>query len=123
MLVGLFIVKPVPPHATSSYALAGGYDFVPSEDNFALVGVAQAALDTEAEVEEEADSALLLSHEQRFSSDLAPLPPSAIGLNSPVSLHREKSIEDKDGLPDIHGMQLWVTPDFHLVLMIIGICA
>ncbi|KAI9566753.1 hypothetical protein HD554DRAFT_2329595 [Boletus coccyginus] len=82
MLVGLLIVKPIPLNPTSSYALAEGYDFAPSEDNFALVGMTQVALDAEADFEEEADSAPLLLHEQEFNSDRSPLsPPASIRLD------------------------------------------
>ncbi|KIJ21223.1 hypothetical protein PAXINDRAFT_107124 [Paxillus involutus ATCC 200175] len=31
--------------------------------------------------------------------------------------------EEKDGMPNIHGRQLWLTPDFYLILTILGICS
>ncbi|KAI9566752.1 major facilitator superfamily domain-containing protein [Boletus coccyginus] len=118
MLIGLFIVKPVPLQ-THSHALAEGYDPVPGGDSFVFVGEAQVALDTEAD----ADSAPLLSHEQEPSSYQAPFLPSAVELNPPVSLHRERNVGDKGGLPDIHGKRLWATPDFYLVFVIMAICS
>ena len=120
MLIGVFVIKPVPLYPTSPRPLAEGYNSIPSSDNLVFVAEAQVALDTEADVD--SDSAPLLSHGQEPSSSQVPLLPSAVELNPSASLHRERSVGDKDGLPDIHGMQLWVTPDFHLVLMIIGIC-
>jgi hypothetical protein len=124
MLIGFFIVKPVPLHPTSSRATAGGYGSIPSEDGVVFVREAQVTLDPERNTEEEAeaDSAPLLPHEQEPSSYQVPVPPPAVELNPSVSLHHERSVGDKDGLPDIHGKRLWVTPDFYLVFVIIGIC-
>lgn len=117
MLIGLFIVKPVPLQ-THSHASAEGYDPVPGGDSFVFVGEAQVALDTEAD----ADTAPLLSHEQEPSSYQAPFLPSVVELNPPVSLYRERNVGDKGGLPDIHGKRLWATPDFYLVFVIMAIC-
>jgi len=58
---------------------------------------------------------------QETSSYRVPVPCSVGELN-PSSSCRERSVVDKDGLPDIHGMQLWSTPDFYLIFLIIGIC-
>jgi len=121
MLIGLFTIKPVPLHPTYSHALAEGYDSVTGGDSFVFVGEAQVALDREADVEADADSAPLLSHGQESGSYQA-LPPSAVESNPPVSLHREGCVGDKCGLPDVHGKRLWATPDFYLVFAIMAIC-
>jgi len=107
MLIGLFIVKPV-PLPTSSSPTIEGYDSIPSGDGVVFAGEAHVTLDPEgdAEAEAEADSTPLLPHEQE-----------------PMSLHNERSIGDKDGLPNIHGKRLWVTPDFYLIFVIMAICS
>ena len=124
MLIGLFIVKPVPLHPTSSRATIEGYDSIPSGDGVIFAGEAQVTLDPEGdcEAEAEADSTPLLRHEQEPSSYQVLVPPSAVELNPSVSLHNERSVGDKDGLPDIHGKRLWVTPDFYLIFIIMAIC-
>ena len=122
MLIGLFIVRPIPLHPTSSRATIEGYDSIPSGDGVVVVGEAQVTLDPEGIAEEEADSAPLLPHGQEHSSYQVPVLPSAVGFNPSVGLHHERSVGDKSGLPDIHGKRLWVTPDFYLVFMIMGIC-
>ena len=125
MIVGLFIVKPVPVYPSSSRASIDGYDPIPTGDGVVFVGEAPVALDLEGDVEgeEEADSVPLVPLDQEPSSYQVPVPPSAVQLTSfSASLHHERCVGDKDGLPDIHGKQLWVTPDFYLVFVIIGIC-
>lgn len=121
MLLGLLTVKLVPLPLTSSGTLDGatieGYDPIPSGDTLVFTGDAQLTLGSEADTEADADSAPFLSHEQQPS--LYQLPPSAAELNIPV---RERGVEDQDVLPDIHGKRLWLTPDFHLVFVIMGIC-
>ena len=108
MLMGLFIVTPVPLPPTSSNARDGttieGYDPIPSEDAVVFVGEGQVMLGPEVDTEADAESAPLLSNEQESS------------------LHRERGVGDKDLLPDIHGKRLWLTPDFYLVFVIMGIC-
>jgi hypothetical protein len=123
MLIGLFIVKPV-PLPTSSSATIEGYDSIPSGDGVVFAGEAHVTLDPEgdAEAEAEADSTPLLPHEQEPSSYQVIVPPSAVEFNPSVSLHNERSIGDKDGLPNIHGKRLWVTPDFYLIFVIMAIC-
>ncbi|KAG6375350.1 major facilitator superfamily domain-containing protein [Boletus reticuloceps] len=125
MIIGLFIVKPVPLHPTSSHTMVEGYDSIPTGEGIVFVGEAQVAMDSEADVDADADSAPLLPHEQETSSYQASLPTSAVKLNPPVHLHRERSVgnKDKDALPDIHGKRLWLTPDFYLVFMIMAICS
>lgn len=122
MLIGLLIVKPVPLPPTSSNAqnraTIEDYDPIPSGDAVVFIGEAQATLDPEVDTEADADSAPLLSHEREPSSYQVPVPPSSVELNRPVILHRERSVEDKD----IHGKRLWLTPDFYLAFMIMGIC-
>lgn len=122
MLIGLFIVKPVPLHPTSSRAAIEGYGSIPSGDGVVFVGETQVMSDPEGNAEEEADSAPLLPHEQEPGSYQVPFPPSAVELNHSVSLRHERSVGEKDGLPDIHGKRLWATPDFYLVFVITGIC-
>ena len=123
MLIGLFIVKPVPLRPTSSRATIEGYDAIRNGDGVVFVEEAQVTLDPEGdnEAEAEADSAPLLPHGQEPSSYQALVPPSAVELNPSVSLH-EGSVGDKEGSPDVHGKRLWVTPDFYLVFTIMAIC-
>ncbi|KAF8121388.1 major facilitator superfamily domain-containing protein [Boletus edulis] len=97
-----------------SHTMVEGYDSIHT-------GEAQVAMDSEADVDADADSAPLLLHEQETSSYQASLPTSAVELNPPVHVHRERSVGDKDALPDIHGKRLWLTPDFYLVFMIMAI--
>ncbi|KAH0839347.1 major facilitator superfamily domain-containing protein [Lanmaoa asiatica] len=118
MLIGLFIIKPVPLPPTSSIE---DYDPIPSGDAVVFIGESQVALGPEVDAEAHVDSTPLLSHEQEHSSYQVPVPPSTVKLNSPASLHRERSVGDRDGSPDIHGKRLWFTPDFYLVFMIMGI--
>ena len=84
MLIGLFIVKPVPLHPTSSRATIDGYGLIPSGDGVVFVGETQVTLDPEgyAEAEEEVDSVPLLPLEQEPSSYQVPVPPSTVQLNS-----------------------------------------
>ncbi|KAF8120704.1 major facilitator superfamily domain-containing protein [Boletus edulis] len=125
MIIGLFIIKPVPLHPTSSHTMVEGYDAIPTGEGIVFVGETQAVMDSEADVDADADSAPLLphEHEQETSSYQASLPTSAVELNPPVHVHRERSVGDKDALPDIHGKRLWLTPDFYLVFMIMAICS
>lgn len=127
MLVGLFIIKPVPLHSTSSRTAVEGYDPIPSGDGIIFVGEGQVAVDpeadAEAETEAEADFAPLLSHEQGPSSYQVPVPPSSVKLNPPANLHSERNAGEKDGLPDIHGKRLWLTSDFYLIFIVMSICA
>lgn len=117
MLIGLFVVRLVPLHPTSSHATIEGYDSLPSADTIVFVGEGQVTVDTEAQAEAraEVDSAPLLSHEQEPPLYQVPIPPPGVEL-------QERSVGDKDVLPDIHGMRLWLTPDFYLIFMIMGIC-
>ena len=68
------------------------------------------------------DSMPLLQHEQESTSYHVALSPSVVELNPPEALHCERGVGDNDALPDIHGKQLWLTPDFYLVLVIMAIC-
>ncbi|KAF8550215.1 MFS general substrate transporter [Imleria badia] len=123
MLIGLFTIKSVPLHPTSSHATVEGYDSIPSGDGIVFIGEGQVVEDPEAdsEAEAEADFASLLSHEQEPSSYQIPVP--LLKLNHAANLHCEPSTGDKNGLPDIHGKQLWLTPDFHLIFVIVAICS
>ncbi|KAG8220377.1 major facilitator superfamily domain-containing protein [Butyriboletus roseoflavus] len=127
MLIGLFIVKPVPLPPTSLNAqdetTIEGYDPIPSGDTVVFMEESQLASDSEVDAEVDVDSVPLLSHEQEQSSYQVPVLPSAVKSNLPVSLHHEISVGDKDGLPDIHGKGLWLTPDFYLIFTIMGICS
>ena len=107
MLIGLFIVKPVPPvpATLNARSTTDGYDLIPSGDT-AADGEPEVMLSPVVDTEADADSAQLVPHE----------------LEPRVSLHPERSIEEKDVLPDIHGKQLWLTPDFYLFFVIIAIC-
>ncbi|KIJ21221.1 hypothetical protein PAXINDRAFT_165940 [Paxillus involutus ATCC 200175] len=115
MLVGLFIVRPVPLPPPSSgtrhNTTTEGYNLIPIGD--AGVYIADP---------EEADSAPLLSHECESSSHHLSEPSSSVEMIPPWSPSRGRG-EDKDGMPNIHGKQLWLTPDFYLILAIIGICS
>lgn len=128
MLIGLFIVKPVPLSSSSSSARHGatieGYDPIPSGDAAVFIGEAQVTLGPEVDTEADADSASLLSNEQELEPSLyqVPVSPSDLELKLPVDFHRERGVGDKDMLPDIHGKQLWLTPDFYLVFVIMGLC-
>lgn len=126
MLIGLFIVKPIPLPPTSLNARCEttieGYVPIPSGDAVVFVGESQVASDSEVDAEVDVDSVPLLSHEQEQSSYQVPVPPSAVKLNLPVNSHHEQSVGDKDELPDVHGKGLWLTPDFYLVFTIMAIC-
>ncbi|KAF8839371.1 MFS general substrate transporter [Paxillus ammoniavirescens] len=120
MLVGLFIVRPVPlppPNlGTRHDTTTEGYNLIPIVD--AGVFIADPG---EAEIDaEEADSATLLSHEYERSSHYLSEPSSSVEMTPPWSPSRGRG-EDKDGMPNIHGKQLWLTPDFYLILTIMGI--
>ncbi|KIK95475.1 hypothetical protein PAXRUDRAFT_378249 [Paxillus rubicundulus Ve08.2h10] len=111
MLVGLFIVRPVPLPLPSSGTrhdtTTEGYNPIPFGDA------------EEAEIDaEDADSAPLLSHRSYHLSE----PSSAVEMNFTRSLSRERG-EEQDRMPNIHGKQLWLTPDFYLILTIMGICS
>ncbi|KIJ58855.1 hypothetical protein HYDPIDRAFT_101889 [Hydnomerulius pinastri MD-312] len=51
-----------------------------------------------------------------------PLPPSSSSARHDVTDGRGRG-EGKDGLPNIYGKQLWLTPDFYLIFTIMGICS
>ncbi|KAH0832921.1 major facilitator superfamily domain-containing protein [Lanmaoa asiatica] len=105
MLIGLFIVKPVPLPPTSSNGrhetTIDGYEPIPSGEAVVFIRESQVALgpeDTEVSV-----------------------PLSTIKSDSPASFHHERRVSDNDRLPDVHGKRLWLTPDFYLVFVIVGI--
>jgi hypothetical protein len=83
MLIGLFVVKPVPLHPTSS-ATIDGYGPIPSGDGVVFLGETLVTLDpeadaeAEADAEEEVDSVPLLPLGQKPSAYQAPVPPSAV---------------------------------------------
>lgn len=115
MLIGLYIVKPVPP---STHTTIEGYSYIPNGDGVVFVGEAQVAMDSEA-----TDTAPLLRHERESGLYHVPLSPSTVELYPTATLHHdERSAGDRDDLPDIHGKRLWLTPDFYLVFLIMGIC-
>lgn len=126
MLIGLFMVKPVPLPSTSyntgHEATIEGYDPIPSGDTVVFMGESQVALDSEVDAHVDVDSAPLLPRDQEQSLYQVPSPHPAVELNPPVSSNRERSVGERDGLPDIHGKRLWLTPDFYLVFIIMGIC-
>ena len=115
MFMGLFMVKPVPP---SSYV----NNFIPDADSIVFVRETQTVMNPEAVAEAATDCTPLLRHEQEFTSYRVVLSPSVVELNPPEALHCERGVGDNDPLPDIHGKQLWLTPDFYLVLVIMAIC-
>ena len=77
MIIGLFIVKPVPVHPSSSRATIDGYDPIPTGDGVVFVGEAPVMLDLEGDVEgeEEADSVPLVPLDQEPSLYQVPVPP------------------------------------------------
>ncbi|KIK95478.1 hypothetical protein PAXRUDRAFT_826958 [Paxillus rubicundulus Ve08.2h10] len=122
MLVGLFIVRPVPLPPPSSKTR---HDTTTEGHNPILIGDAGVFIADPEEAEinaEETDSAPLLSHEYESSSYHLPETSSAIEMSPPQSPNCGWG-EDKDGMPNIHGKQLWLTPDFYLILTIMGICS
>lgn len=120
MLIGLFIVKPIPPN---SHAAIEGYNSVPNTDSIVFVEEAQVVVDPEAAAEAETDSMPLLEYEQESGSYRVPLSPSVVELNASANLHCERGAGEKDWLPDIHGKRLWLSPDFYLIFLIKAICA
>ena len=80
MIIGLFVVKPVPLRPKNSRATIEGYGPIPSGDGVVFVGETQVTLDPEGytEVEEDVDSVPLLPLEQEPSSYQVPVPPSAV---------------------------------------------
>ena len=128
ILVGLLIVKPVPLTPTSpnsrDRSATNGYSPIQGEDTGVFTGELQEVTPaSEGDTEADADSAPLLLHEQG-GSELCPVPnsPSAIELRPQTGVHDEMDIGDKGKLPDIHGKQLWLSPDFYLVFVIMAIC-
>lgn len=91
------------------------------EDTQKTLRASNLEADEDEDAETDSVSAPLLSHDQETSSYRVPVPRSVAELN-PSSSYHEKGVVDEDGLPDIHGMRLWSTPDFYLVFLIIGIC-
>ncbi|KAF8839373.1 MFS general substrate transporter [Paxillus ammoniavirescens] len=122
MLVGLFIVQPVPLPPPSS---GTRYDTTTEVYNPIPIGDAGVFIadHEEAEIDAEgADSAPLLFHAYENRSYHLPKPSSAIEINPARSLSLERS-EEQDRMPNIHGKQLWLTPDFYLILTIMAICS
>ena len=81
MIIGLFVVKPVPVYPSSSRASIDGYDPIPTGDGVVFVGEAPVSLDLEGDAEE-ADSVPLVPLDQEPSSYRVPVPPSAVQLTS-----------------------------------------
>ncbi|KAF9236916.1 major facilitator superfamily domain-containing protein [Melanogaster broomeanus] len=118
MLIGLFIVRPVPlpsPGTTSTTTTIEAYDPIPSAD--AAVFLA----DPELVEPEDGDHAPLLSHGYENSSYHVPEPSVSVEMHPARSLSRGR--DGKDGLPNIFGKQLWLTADFYLIFTIMSICS
>ncbi|KAF9224559.1 MFS general substrate transporter [Gyrodon lividus] len=126
MLIGLFIVRPVPLPSPSSGtrhdATTEGYDPIHSgEAAVFITDPEEEEIGAQADAEEP-DCAPLLSPEYENGSYHVPEPSSAVEMNPARSLSRGRG-EGKDGMPNIHGKQLWLTPNFYLIFTIMGICS
>jgi len=113
MLIGLFTIRPIPlplpSSGTRQDTTIEGYTPIPIADAGVFI-----ANPEEAEIDAEEACAPLLSHEHENSSYQS----SADEMNPARSLSRGRGEE-----PNIHGKQLWLTPDFYLIVTIMAICS
>lgn len=125
MLMGLLIVKPVPLPTRSnapSISTIEGYDPIPS--NATIFIEPQTTLGPVMDTEADSDSTPLLSHEREPTSYRVLVPSTIdVDLDPSVCLRPQRNVGDRDVLPDIYGKQLWLSPDFYLLFVIITICA
>ncbi|KIK91177.1 hypothetical protein PAXRUDRAFT_831061 [Paxillus rubicundulus Ve08.2h10] len=111
MLIGLFTIRSVPLPLSSPRTrhdtTTEGYAPIPIADAGVCIANSE-----EAEIDLEEAYAPLLSHEHERNPHHVPEP------SSPVEINRARGEE-----PNIHGKQLWLTPDFYLIVTILGICS
>ncbi|KAI6035885.1 major facilitator superfamily domain-containing protein [Pisolithus marmoratus] len=110
MLIALFVMRPVPlppTHPRRKDDENGDYELIPSGE--VVPSIAEPDVDTTSVV---GDSYVPLSDVQHEN-----------GISSASETVCNHSHSRLDGLPDIHGKMLWMTPDFYLLCMILLLLA